>query len=160
MLVQINATGLDEIRTFLAAHHKLGGAHFTPAMIRAWAADAEFQARAGNPPSIEIRAWDTVDGHVHEYTVSPDGVDLVSPPTWNDLWDALQETPAKWVETTEEMYWEMLEAVPPKRQNARKFLVGEAHHDNAQGEAVYACFKEHDGRFFARYATIAEYTDL
>ena len=33
----------------------------------------------GNPPSIEIRAWDTVDGHVHEYTVSPDGVDRVTP---------------------------------------------------------------------------------
>ena len=160
MLLRINEAGLAEIHAFLEAHHKRGGAHFTPAMVRAWAADAEFQARIGSPPSIEIRAWDTVSGCAQCYTISPDGVDLVSPPVWGELWDALQETPAKWVETTEEMYWEMLEALPPKRQDAQKFLVGEAHHTDAHGVDVHACFKEHNGRFFARYATLAEYADL
>ena len=39
----VNDTGLAEIQEFLADNHKLGGDHFTADMLRAWAADAEFQ---------------------------------------------------------------------------------------------------------------------
>jgi hypothetical protein len=80
------------------------------------------------------------------------------PIVWDELWDAMKDTPSAWVETTEEMYWEMLEVVPPVRMDNRKFLVGEAHHDNEQGEAVYACFKKLGTRFFARYLTIAQFS--
>jgi hypothetical protein len=80
------------------------------------------------------------------------------PIVWNELWDAMKETPSAWVETTEEMYWEMLEVVPPVRMDNQKFLVGEAHHDNEQGEAVYACFKKSGIRFFARYLTISQFS--
>jgi hypothetical protein len=80
------------------------------------------------------------------------------PIVWHKLWDAMKETPSAWVETTEKMYWEMLEVVPPVRMDNRKFLVGEAHHDNEQGEAVYACFKKSGTRFFARYLTIAQFS--
>ena len=73
----INAAGLAEIHAFLAAHHKLGGDHFTADMIAAWAADAERQLGEGNPASIEIKSWDTISGHTETYTVSDAGIEWV-----------------------------------------------------------------------------------
>ena len=71
----INAIGLAEIHAFLTARHRLGGLnHFTPAMLRAWAEDAEFQLAEGNPACIEIPSWNTISGHTEEYTVSDDGI--------------------------------------------------------------------------------------
>ena len=70
----VNAAGLAEIITFLAANHK-SGADMTFEMIGAWAGDAERQMRHGNPPSIEIKARDSVTGAAIEYTVSPAGVE-------------------------------------------------------------------------------------
>jgi hypothetical protein len=71
----VNEAGLLEIAEFLADHHKLGGDHFTPDMIRAWAADAEFQLGDGNSASIEIRSFDSVSGTTETFTVSPAGVE-------------------------------------------------------------------------------------
>lgn len=71
----VNDNGLNEIHRFLATHHRLGGEHFDRSMLQAWAADAEFQLREGNPPSIEIRSWDAVSGHTEEYTISRAGLD-------------------------------------------------------------------------------------
>lgn len=72
----VNATGLAEIAAFLAAHHKLGGEHFTPAMLQAWAADVEFQVGEGNTATIEIKSWDTVSGHTETYTITDAGIDV------------------------------------------------------------------------------------
>jgi hypothetical protein len=80
-----------------------------------------------------------------------------NPLVWGELWDAMKETPSAWIETTEEMHWDMLECLPPKRMESRKFLVGEADHHNEQGEAVFACFKKVGVKFFARYLTIAQF---
>lgn len=77
MTKTINAAGIAEIHEFLAANHRLGGDHFTDSMLRAWAADAEFQLAEGNPPRIEIHSADSVHGHTQEYTVSDAGVDSV-----------------------------------------------------------------------------------
>ena len=71
----INATGLAEIHAFLAAHHKLGGAHFTADMLRAWAAEAEFQMAEGNSPSVEIKSRDSQSGRTQLFTVSDAGID-------------------------------------------------------------------------------------
>jgi hypothetical protein len=71
----VNANGLKQIRHFLADNHKKGGEHFDDEMIRAWAADADFQLGEGNPASIEIRAFDSVSGHAEEFTVNADGLD-------------------------------------------------------------------------------------
>lgn len=79
------------------------------------------------------------------------------PVEWDALWDAMKETPSAWVETTEKMYWNMLEVLPPVRMDARKFLTGEAHHHNSAGEAVYACFKKIGAKFFARYLSVSQY---
>ena len=70
----VNAAGLKEIHAFLAENHKLGGDHFTPSMLRAWAADAEFQLEEGNPATIEIKSWDSVHGHTQEFTISEAGL--------------------------------------------------------------------------------------
>ena len=70
----VNKSGLEEIRRFLAENHKLGGDHFTDSMLSAWASEAEFQSAEGNPPSIEIRASDSVSGHTVTYTISAAGM--------------------------------------------------------------------------------------
>ena len=73
----INAHGLNEIHAFLAANHKRGGDHFTPSMLRAWASEAEFQLGEGNPPTIELKSYDSIHGYAQEFTVSDAGVDSV-----------------------------------------------------------------------------------
>lgn len=73
----VNETGLNEIKQFLADNHRLGGDHFTNDMLRAWAADAEFQLGEGNEASIEIRSWDSVSGNTTTYTISDAGLDGV-----------------------------------------------------------------------------------
>ena len=83
--VSINAIGINEIHAFLAANHKLGGDRFTPDMLRAWAAEAEFQLGEGNPPSIEIRSFDSASGHTESFTVSDDGCD------WAEVWEAWED---------------------------------------------------------------------
>lgn len=71
----VNEIGLQEIHSFLAEKHKLGGDHFSRDMLRAWAQDAEFQIGEGNPASIEIRSFDSVSGHTETYTISDSGLD-------------------------------------------------------------------------------------
>ena len=73
----INSIGIAEIHAFLAERHKLGGDHFTPDMLLAWAADAELQMDEGNSPTIEINSWDAVSGHTEIFTVSAAGIDAV-----------------------------------------------------------------------------------
>ena len=70
----INDSGLQEIHNFLGKYHKKGFDHFTKDMLRAWAADAEFQLSEGNQPTIEIRSFDSVTGAATEYTISDDGI--------------------------------------------------------------------------------------
>lgn len=79
---------------------------------------------------------------------------------WKELFDAMDAAPAEWVATTEEMYYAMLEAVPPQDMSLGMFLVGESTRHNARGEAVYACFKVMATGPVARYATQAEFNLL
>lgn len=76
---------------------------------------------------------------------------------WQELWDAMDANPSEWIETTEKMYWDMLEVLPPRAQTPSAFLVGEANHHNANGEAVYACFCETGDKYRARYMTLKEF---
>lgn len=71
----INAQGLAEIRSILAANHKLGGDHFTDSMIQAWANEAQFQLDEGNEASIEIKSRDHINGHNQDFRLSDDAVD-------------------------------------------------------------------------------------
>jgi len=76
---------------------------------------------------------------------------------WKQLWDAMDARPDDWIETTEDMYWEMLEVVPPRAQLSGRFLVGEAKTHNNEGKAVYACFRQAGTQFFAKHMTVNEF---
>ena len=65
--------------------------------------------------------------------------------------------PEAWIPTTEGMYYEMLEVVPPRCQVAGRFLVGEPLRHDSSGLAVHACFKEVGQEYFAKNMTIAQF---
>ena len=67
----INESGMAEIRKFLADNHKKD---ISEIYLPAWAQEAEQSLGNGNPPIIEIKAWDSVSGHTEEFTVSDSGV--------------------------------------------------------------------------------------
>ena len=75
------------------------------------------------------------------------------------LWDAMKKEPTKWIRTTEGMYYDMLEVLPPAAMGHGAFLVGEPYTHNSRGEAVHACFANMYGDFFARYSTIREFRE-
>lgn len=75
---------------------------------------------------------------------------------WAELWAAMKANPGKWIPTTEAMYWNQLEVLPPILYDGRFFLVGEASHMNEKGQQVYACFNERNGKYTARYMTYQE----
>ena len=79
---------------------------------------------------------------------------------WAPLWDAMKATPEAWIPTTKAMYWGMLEVLPPRKMMGTNFLVGEADHHNADGYAVYACFKKFKDDYSARYMTLAQFKEL
>lgn len=75
----INNQGIAEIQEFLIRHHRLADRFradcpMSKDMLLAWAMDAEFHMSQGNPPSIEIRSFDTLDGMTRTYTISQDGI--------------------------------------------------------------------------------------
>jgi len=81
-----------------------------------------------------------------------------TPLEWDDLWAAMDAQPAEWIETTEAMYWQMLEVVPPRLQSPSRFLVGEALRHDSEGNAVHSCFWERsDGRYFAQNQTVQQF---
>ena len=74
---------------------------------------------------------------------------------WADLWAAMEKEPNRWFPTTEHMFVEMRDCVPPEDMGYGGFIVGEAHH-HENGEAVYACFVSRHG-YQARYMTAREF---
>lgn len=87
-------------------------------------------------------------------------VEQRAPLEWSALWSAMRPEPHPWIATTSEMYDEMLGALPPADMGGGAFLVGEANHHNAAGDAVYACFKRVGLEFEARYMTRAEFREF
>lgn len=82
---------------------------------------------------------------------------MAKPLVWKELWDAMDANPEQWIQTTEGMYWEMLEVVPPRAQTRDAFLVGEPLRHNSNGDAVNACFKQVGDNFYARNLTVAQF---
>ena len=79
---------------------------------------------------------------------------------WKPLWDAMEADPAAWIPTTEKMYWEMLEVLPPRAQTYDAFLVGEPLRDNGNGEALYACFSRTGKNYRARNLTVKQFKEM
>ena len=76
---------------------------------------------------------------------------------WSELWAAMDANHSEWIPTTESMYWQMLECLPPRAQNRRAFLVGEPLRHNAQGKSVHACFRKSGDDYFARNLTVEQF---
>jgi hypothetical protein len=79
------------------------------------------------------------------------------PLEWKELWDAMDANPDQWILTTEKMYWDMLEVLPPRKMLGENFLVGEANNHNAAGEAVYSCFTKFGDTYKAKHLTVREF---
>jgi hypothetical protein len=80
-----------------------------------------------------------------------------APLEWSALWKAMDASPQEWIPTTEAMYWEMLECVPPRAQSRIGFLVGEPLRSDEDGNAVHACFRGVNGQYSARNLTVNEF---
>ena len=77
---------------------------------------------------------------------------------WSDLWAAMKVaqrtgTVGAWIPTTEKMFSEMLECVPPRAVGHQSFMVGEADHEKPEG-TIYAAFKRVGALYFAKYMTL------
>ena len=81
----------------------------------------------------------------------------VKPLEWQELWAAMDASPAEWIPTTEKMYWNMLECVYPAAQKRGAFLVGEPLRHDAAGHCVHACFRHIGDKFSARNLTLAQF---
>lgn len=79
---------------------------------------------------------------------------------WAQLWAAMDALPDDWIRTTDSMYQNMLEVLPPRAQAGARFLVGEAKTHNAEGKAVYACFKKDGDSYFAKHMTVEQFKAL
>lgn len=79
---------------------------------------------------------------------------------WADLWSAMDASPNDWIPTTEDMWWHMLEALPPRATRTGMFLVGEPKTHNQEGKAVHACFRRVGTDYSAKHMTIAEFWSL
>lgn len=82
---------------------------------------------------------------------------MSKPLEWQALWDAMDARPDEWIPTTEGMYWQMLECVPPRAHSLGAFLVGEPQRHNEEGKAVHACFRQVGRQYSARYLTVEQF---
>jgi hypothetical protein len=79
------------------------------------------------------------------------------PLVWDALWAAMRASHDVWIETTEGMFWDMLEVLPPRAQSHDRFLVGEAARHDENGKPVYSCFKQVGTRFYAKDMTVEQF---
>lgn len=49
---------------------------------------------------------------------------------------------------SQEEYWDMLEALPPRRWECGVFLVGEANSHTESGRATYTAYEKRNGRHY------------
>ena len=79
------------------------------------------------------------------------------PLEWQELWDAMDASPNEWIPTTEAMYWQMLECLPPRKMIGQNFLVGEVNDHTEDGQGIYACFTKFGDTYKAKHLTVAEF---
>lgn len=71
----VNATGLAEIKSFLRRRHFVQD--WEKNYLRALAERAERQMARGSPPVIELKAWESLSGHVEEFQISDAGITTI-----------------------------------------------------------------------------------
>ena len=83
-----------------------------------------------------------------------------TPLEWDELWNAMRSSPESRIPTTESMYEDMLDVLPPVAMANGAFLVGEPDHHNSKDEPVYACFMRSGDNFKAQYLTVEQFNKL
>lgn len=83
---------------------------------------------------------------------------------YSALFQLMDATPRQWVPTTEKMFYDMLEAIPPvaygKAENWTGFLMGEPVTHDTQGDAIYSAYIRVDDNFYAQNMTVKDFKDL
>lgn len=104
------------------------------------------------------------DGHnLEEIQARYPGAQIVEISQWCKELGARQDSPVEWSETTEEQYWEMLEAVPPACMLAGSFLVGEPwDHHAVSGLPRFHAYLKRGNEYLAsnRPLTIPEFKSI
>lgn len=59
----------------------------------------------------------------------------------------------KTVEVSENVYYQMLECLPPRNWRGHYFEVGEPNHHNSKGQPVHRAFWMDNGKYFTGYPT-------
>lgn len=80
------------------------------------------------------------------------------------LFQIMDVHPRQWVPTTENMYYDMLGALPPvaygNAENWTGFLMGEPVTHDARGDAIYSAYIRVDDNFYVQNMTVKEFKDL
>lgn len=75
----VNETGLMHIRDFLIDRSQYGSAYEIfdkhDLGLRKFASEAEFQMSIGNPPEIELKAYETKSHRVETFEIPKEGID-------------------------------------------------------------------------------------
>jgi len=82
---------------------------------------------------------------------------------WSQKKEQEQRTHIEFVDVTEEVYWQMLECLPPRKMRNGCFLVGEPmDHMASSGEATYSMYVKKGNTFqeSSRAVTIAEFDEI
>ena len=95
--------------------------------------------------------------------------DHPEPLEWSALWNAVEvennaalaeNREPRLIPTTETMFHEMLNVVPPAAMSSGQFLVGETVYHDANGADVYRAFFQYGKRYGSRLATLREFRAL
>ena len=83
---------------------------------------------------------------------------------YSALFQIMDAHPRQWVPTTENMYYDMLGALPPvaygNAENWTGFLMGEPVTQDTHGDAIYGAYICVDGKFYAQNMTVKDFKDL
>jgi len=79
-----------------------------------------------------------------------------TPNLWDEMRRRFDAGDRSWIPTTEEMYHEMLNVLPPAYWRGGVFAVGEPWRHTGDNRPIFACFRASHGAHSARYATLAE----
>ena len=119
----------------------------------------------------EYIAGTTKDGYVFTPATNPrffagDRLAAVKcePFEYSALFQIMDANPRQWAPTTEKMYYDMLEVLPPVKLRTdggwTGFLMGEPVTHDTQGDAIYGAYICLDGKFYAQNMTVKTFKDL
>ena len=99
-----------------------------------------------------------IDKHIasHKYDTHPNIIiDYNNPERWNEGLEHCKK--GNVTEMCEDSYWHFLECVPPMDMVGGSYCSGEPYTHNSEGQAVYLCGANKQGKYYAEYGTLSEF---